>query len=71
MIVDAPLCWFLSAQCPSRVHPPAAFGSVCAIVADGTPVLFTASPLHAATLAERLLQKMHKRAAAERGRVAA
>lgn len=66
IVVEAPLSWFLSGQYRSRVHPSAILGSVCAIVADGTPIVFCAGPVEAAALAERLLTKMHKRAVAAR-----
>jgi ERCC4-type nuclease len=66
VVVEAPLSWFMSAHYRSRVHPSAVLGSVCAIVADGTPVLFTAGPVEAAAVAERLLVKFHKRAVAAR-----
>jgi len=50
----------------SRAHPSSILGSVCAIVADGTPILFADDAWSAAALAERLLVKFWKRAVAAR-----
>jgi len=43
----------------SKAHPSALLGSVCAIVADGTPVVFASNARIAAEMVERILRRLH------------
>jgi hypothetical protein len=64
-VVEGSLSFVLAGAGRSRAHPSSILGSVCAIVADGTPMLFTAGPVEAAALAQRLLLKLYSRAMRE------
>jgi DNA excision repair protein ERCC-4 len=71
IVVEGSLSFVLAGAGRSRAHPSSILGSVCAIVADGTPILFADDAWSAGTLAERLLVKFWKRAMAARGAEAA
>ena len=71
IVVEGSLSFVLAGAGRSRAHPSSILGAVCAIVADGTPILFADDAWSAATLAERLLCKFWQRAVAARGAEAA
>ena len=71
IIVEAPLCELLCGAYRSRATPTSMLGSVAAICADGVPIMFADDANCAAALAERLLVKFAKRAAAAREEAAA
>ena len=64
LIVEAEFPDVLAGRYRSRAHPNSIVGSLCAIMADGTPAFFAGNPAAAAAFAERLLLKFHKRALA-------
>jgi len=66
IVVEGSLSFVLAGAGRSHAHSSSILGSVCAIVADGTAILFADDAYSAAAVAERLLVKFWKRAVAAR-----